>query len=81
MFCCSGQIFLQKFPIDYDVFQAFTATVEVKDDGFPVPLTASTTITIMVVNINDPPEFRDDVVPRVKALGYNCIQLMAVPPL
>jgi hypothetical protein len=43
------------------VFQAFTATVEVKDDGFPVPLTASTTITIMVVNINDPPEFRDDV--------------------
>jgi hypothetical protein len=58
---CSGQITLQAMPLNYEDFSLFTVMLEVWDNGYPQPLMANTTVTIVVVDVNDPPEFFEHV--------------------
>lgn len=53
---CSGQIRTLTADLDANTKSSYTVTVTVSDDGTPV-LTDTTTVTINILNVNDPPEF------------------------
>lgn len=52
---CTGQLFVAKNTIDFQLFQAITLCVEVRDDDVDEPLTARAEVLVTVVNVNDPP--------------------------
>lgn len=53
---CSGQLYLAKTDLDYNVRQNYTIEVTVTDDGLP-PLADSGNTTIFVLDSNDAPTF------------------------
>jgi hypothetical protein len=61
---CSGQIIVDRptagGQLDFETQQQYSLTVQVQDNGVE-PLSATATVTIHVINRNDPPEFVEGV--------------------
>jgi hypothetical protein len=53
---CSGQIIVDRYELDFETRQHYSLTVQVQDNAVE-PLSVTATVTIHVVNRNDPPEF------------------------
>jgi hypothetical protein len=63
---CSGILFVKQEGLDYEEYQSFNITVKVTDNGvIPGPKEDTTEILILVLNINDPPEFLTANVPNL----------------